>query len=31
MVKTTLKNTLTTIQNKHPGPTRRNRNYLPYA
>lgn len=32
MVKTTLKTTLTTIQNKHPGPTRRNGTYhLPYA
>ncbi len=32
MVKTTLKTTLTTIQNKHPGPTRHNGTYhLPYA
>jgi hypothetical protein len=29
MVKITLKTTLTTIQNRHPGPTRRKGNHLP--
>ena len=31
MVRVTLKTTLTTIQNKHPGPTRRKGNRLPVA
>jgi hypothetical protein len=31
MVKVTLKMTLTTIQNRHPGPTRRKENRLPLA
>jgi hypothetical protein len=31
MVKVTLKMMLTTIQNMHPGPTRRKGNRLPFA